>query len=117
MSIWSFKRKRYPYGELNMHEAYICTHGGQQTWGQNYWETYAPVVSWESVCVLLAVGKIHNLPSKSIDLFLASPQADLQVPVYMELPMVFECNYNSIQKKYALCLKVSLYGLKQSSYS
>jgi len=49
MSIWSFKRKRYPDGTLNKHKARLCAHGGMQTWGQNYWETYAPVVNWASV--------------------------------------------------------------------
>jgi len=45
MSIWSFKRKRYPDGTLNKHKARLCAHGGMQMWGQNYWETYSPVVS------------------------------------------------------------------------
>ena len=62
MAIWSFKRKRYPDGTLNKHKARLCAHGGMQTWGQNYWETYAPVVNWASVRILLAVAKIHGLP-------------------------------------------------------
>jgi hypothetical protein len=49
MSIWSFKRKQYPDGTLNKHKARVCAHGGMQTWGQNYWETYTPVVYWASV--------------------------------------------------------------------
>jgi hypothetical protein len=32
MSIWSFKRKRYPDGTLNKHKARLCAHGGMQTW-------------------------------------------------------------------------------------
>jgi hypothetical protein len=55
-----------------------------QIWGQNNWETYAPVVNWVSVCILLAVAKIHGLSSTSIDLVLAFPQADLEIPVFME---------------------------------
>ena len=94
MSIWSFKRKRYPDGTLNKHKARLCAHGGMQTWGTNYWETYAPVVNWASVRLLLAVAKIHKLPSKSIDFVLAFPQADLEVPVYMELPLGFESPLN-----------------------
>jgi hypothetical protein len=31
MSIWSFKRKRYPDGTLNKHKARLCAHGGMQT--------------------------------------------------------------------------------------
>jgi hypothetical protein len=34
LSIWSFKRKRYPDGTLNKHKAWLCAHGGIQTWGQ-----------------------------------------------------------------------------------
>jgi hypothetical protein len=43
MSIWSFKHKQHPDGTLNKHKACLCAHGGMLTWGQNYWEMYAPV--------------------------------------------------------------------------
>ncbi len=112
MSIWSFKRKWFPDGTLNKHKACLCAHGGMQTWGTTYWETYAPVVNWASVCLLLAVAKIHGLPSKSIDFVLAFPQADLKVPVYMELTLGFDAPENGSQKLYVLCLNKSLYGLK-----
>ena len=48
LAIWSFKRKRFPDGRLNKHKARLCAHGGMQTWGVNYWETYAPTVNWIS---------------------------------------------------------------------
>jgi hypothetical protein len=67
MSIWSFNHKRYPDGTLNKHKAHSCVHGRMQTWGQNYWETYAPVVNWASVCLIPAIAKIHGLSLKSID--------------------------------------------------
>ena len=117
MSIWSFKRKRYPSGQLNKHKARICAHGGMQTWGQNYWETYAPVVNWASIILLLSIAKIHNLPSKGIDFVLAFPQADLEVPVYMEMPMGFVSEDDKKRGKYVLRLNKSLYGLKQASYN
>ncbi len=44
MAIWSFKRIRFPDATLNKHKAHICVHDGQQTWGQYYWDTYAPIV-------------------------------------------------------------------------
>ena len=117
MSIWTFKRKRFPSGILNKHKARICAHGGMQTWGQNYWETYAPVVNWASVRLLLSIAKIHNLPSKGIDFVLAFPQADLEVPVYMEMPMGFVSADDKQRGKYVLRLNKSLYGLKQASYN
>jgi hypothetical protein len=71
---------------LNKHKAQLCALSGQQTWGKDYWETYAPVVTWASVWLLLIAAKFHGLSSKSIDFVLAFPQADLGVPVYIELP-------------------------------
>ena len=39
MSIWSFKRNRYPYVRLINHNDRLCAHGVMQEWGLNYWET------------------------------------------------------------------------------
>ena len=83
MAIWSLKSKRYPDGSLNKHKAKLCAHGGQQTWGQDYWDTYAPVVTWDSIQLLFIVAKTHKLDSKSINFVLAFPQADPPIPVYM----------------------------------
>jgi hypothetical protein len=119
MAIWSFKRKCFPDGSLNKHKAQLCVHGGPQTWVQDYWETYAPVVTWASVRLLLIVAKIHGLSSKSIDFVLAFPQADLDMPVYMELP----AGVNPVDvtdencRCYVLKLNKSLYGLKQAGYN
>ena len=49
MAIWSFKQKRFLDGTLNKHKARLCTHRGQQTWGQDCWDTYAPAVTWGSI--------------------------------------------------------------------
>jgi hypothetical protein len=117
MSIWSFKCKRYPDGRLNKHKACLCAHGRMHTWGQNYWETYAPVVNWASVRLILAIAKIHGLSSKSIDFVLAFPQADLEIPVFMELPIGFDTPNNEERRFYVLKLNKSLYGLKQAGYN
>ncbi len=87
LSIWIFMQKRYPDGTLNKHKTRLCVHGGMQTWGQNYWETYASVVNRASVWILLAIAKNHGLSSQSINFVLAFLQADLKIPVYMELPL------------------------------
>jgi hypothetical protein len=114
MAIWLFKQKQFPNGTLNKHKACLCAHGGQQTWGRDYWDTYASVVTWASIHLLLIVAKIHGLQSKIIDFVLAFPQAD--VPVYMELPAgVNPVDVSDIDcRGYALKLNKSLYGLKQA---
>ncbi len=119
MAIWSFKCKRFPNGTLNKHKTQLCAHGGQQTWGLDYWDTYAPVVSWASIQLLLIIARIHGLKSKSIVFVLAFPQANLDVPVYMELPAgINPTNVSDGDRhRYVLKLNKSLYGLKQAGYN
>jgi hypothetical protein len=117
MSIWSLKCKQYPDGTLNKHKARSCAHGRMQTWGQNYWETYTPVVKWASVRLILAIAKIHGLLSKSIDFMLAFPQADLEIPAYMKLPLGFDPPEGEYCKSYVLRLNKGLYGLKKARYN
>jgi hypothetical protein len=117
MSIWNFKRKKYLDGTLNKHKVSLCAHGGMQSWGQNYWETYAPVVNWASIRLILAIAKIRVLLSKIIDFVLALPQANLEVPVYMELPIGFDAPNSENCKFYVLRLNKSLYGLNQAGYN
>ena len=115
-AVWSFKRKRFPDGSINKFKARLCAHGGMQQWGVNYWETYAPVVNWISVRFLLVLSEIVGLESRAIDFVLAFPQAELDVPVYMELPIGMEVPGSQQNRKlYLLRLKRSLYGLKQAS--
>lgn len=118
-AIWSFKRKRFPDGTLNKHKARICAHGGMQEWGENYWETYSPVVNMLSVKLLLVIAKIHGLESKSIDFVLAFPQADLDVDVWMELPVGFDPEgiSQNQSRQFVLKLNANLYGLKQASFN
>ncbi|EJK58187.1 hypothetical protein THAOC_21711, partial [Thalassiosira oceanica] len=117
-AIWSFKRKRYPDGRINKHKARLCAHGGMQQWGENYWETYSPVVNMISVKLLLVIAKLHGLDSKSIDFVLAFPQAELDVDIWMELPLGFAPEDDLDNgRKYVLKLNKNLYGLKQASYN
>lgn len=116
MAIWSFKRKRLPDGQILKYKARLCAHGGMQQWGVNYWETYAPVVNWMSVRILLAVASIHRLETRSIDFVLAFPQAKLDVDVFMELPIGIEIEDDVPNShRYVLKLNRNLYGLKQGS--
>ena len=116
LAIWAFKRKRYPDGRINKWKARLCAHGGMQTYGVNYWDTYAPTVNWISIRFLLIVAQILQLNTQAIDFVLAFPQADLEVPVYMELPAGMDLQGKGVSSsRYLLKLTKSLYGLKQGS--
>ena len=72
------------------HKARLCAHGGMQQWGIDHWETHVPVINWMSIRVTLAVAEIHKLETQAIDFVLAFPQADIDVPVHMEIPIGME---------------------------
>ena len=116
MAIWSFKRKRFPDGTIMKYKARLCAHGGMQQWGIDYWETYAPVVNWLSVRLLLVLSIIHSWHSKSIDFVLAFPQAELDHDVFMEFPAGV-CSDAGTRKEYVLKLKKNLYGLKDAAHN
>ena len=116
LAFWAFKRKRYPDGRIWKHKARLCAHGGMQTFGVNYWETCAPTVNWISIRFLLVVAQALQFHTQAIGFTLVFPQADLEVPVYMELPAGMElASDTGTSSRYILKLRKSLYGLKQAS--
>ena len=86
-TVWSFKRKRAPDGTLLKHKARLCVNGATQVYGVNYWNTYAPVVSWLAVRLMFILSVIEGWSSESIDFTLAFPQADVEVPMFVEFPV------------------------------
>ena len=73
-----------------------------------------------SVCLILAIKKIHKLESKAINFFLAFPQVDLKVDIWMNLPIGFQVYGQTetyFDRHYVLKLNKNLYGLKQGSFN
>ena len=80
-------------------------------YGETYWDTYAPVVNWISIRMMLTLAVIHNLYTTSIDFTLAFPQADVDTIIYMEVPI----GCTAPEGDYVCLLKKNLYGLKQAA--
>eukprot|EP00957_Ditylum_brightwellii_P106236 8104901-Ditylum_brightwellii.AAC.1 len=110
MLIWSFKRKRHADGTLSKHNARLCCHGGQQQWGLNFYETYAPVVRWASVRTMMVMSKIYHLNTRSINFALAYPQAAIKTKIYLFLAAGIIINVDG--KDMVLKLKKNIYGFK-----
>ncbi len=108
-SVWAFKRKRrIDTCKVYRHKARLNIHGGQQTHGVNYWETFSPVVNWFSIRLCMT-----DRYTRQIDFVLAFPQADVECDLYMELPrgLIFEGIHRDTH-----CIKLvkNLYGQKQA---
>jgi hypothetical protein len=85
-AIWSYHRKRRPDGVLLKHKSRICVDGSQQKYGVDYWETYAPVVHWSTVRMVLVLSALLKLKSRQVDYTQAFPQAPLDDDVFMRIP-------------------------------
>ena len=89
--VWSMRRKR----KINTQEVYkwkarLNVHGGQQVHGVHYWDTYAPVVTWQTVRLFLILSLILGWQSRQLDFVMAYPQAPAEMPLYMRLPQGFK---------------------------
>ena len=71
------------------------------------------MVNWISVRSLLSIASIHELQSVSIDFLIAFPQYDLDMDVFMELPLLMVVDVN--RGLWLLKLNKSSYGLNQPS--
>ena len=107
-STWAFKCKRYPDGSIRKLKARFCVRGDQQIEGVDFFDTYAPVVQWATVRLLLMVSLMLNLATQQVDYTAAFLHAPLEDEVYCEMPR----GYREPGK--VLKLKRSLYGLRQS---
>jgi hypothetical protein len=54
----------------------------------DYWSTYSPVVSWNTVGVVMVMSLLNNWHMQSIDFVLAFSQAPIKTDIYMRPPKV-----------------------------
>ncbi len=122
-STWAFKCKRYPDGIIRKLKARFCCRGDKQIEGVDFFDTYAPVVNWQTVRLMLILSVILGLSTKQVDYtcaFLHAPidrdpdwdqltaAEQAKRGVFVDMPRGFS------EPGKVLRLKKSLYGLKQS---
>ena len=118
-----FRKKVFPSGEVRKLKARLCARGDQQQEGVDFFETFAPVVNWTTVCLLLMLSVQLELATLQVDYTAAFVHAPIDRPpnwdemtpeeqdragVYVGMPRGF----GKPGKVYKL--KKSLYGLKQA---
>ena len=122
-STWAFRCKRFPDGLIKKLKARFCVRGDKQLEGIDFFETFAPVVSWTTVRLMLILSLVLGLATRQVDYtaaFLHAPideDPDLELMtqeerrrsgVFVEMPKGFS------EPGKVLKLKKSLYGLKQA---
>jgi len=109
-AIWSYRRKRRPDGTLLKYKARLCADGSRQQKGVDYEESFAPVVGWSTVRMMLTIAAILNLQMRQIDFIQAFPQADCSEDTYMRLPAGWDVKDADGNSQHCIRLKKNLYG-------
>ena len=86
---WAFKLKRTPDGVAYRHRSRFCVRGDQQEYGVNYFETFAPVVQWSTIRLLLILILTNRWKTRVIDYTNAFPQANIDTDIFAETPALF----------------------------
>ena len=115
-STWAFKYKRYPVGPIKKIKAWFCARGDKQIEEVDYFETYAPVVMWTTIRLMLILEHLLDLKSKQGDINYAFLHAYLsEEEIFcVHIPQGFT-QYHKKGKANVLKLKQRLYGLKNST--
>jgi hypothetical protein len=110
-STWAFKIKRFPDGSVKKFKARFCACGDKQLEGVDYFETWAPVVQWSTIRIIMIVAAKLCWCTAQCDITAAFNHAYLPSTeqVYVEQPRGFHKKSNHV-----LRLNRSLYGLKQA---
>ncbi len=119
-STWAFKIKRFPDGLVRKFKARFCVRGDKQIEGIDVFDTFAPVVQWSTVRLLLVLSLSLGLATKQVDYVAAFCQAPITEDIYVALPQGWRSLNRSgklkerFKENHVLKLKRSLYGLRQS---
>ena len=110
-STWPFKIKCFPNGLIKKFKSCFCVHCDHQKEGVDYFETWAPVAQWSTICCAMVLTAKLNLKSVHCDITAAFLHAELpeREHTYVHQPCGFKRHPDHVLK-----LQCTLYGLKQA---
>ena len=110
-SMWLYDYKYDANGNIERYKARLVAKGYSQLEGIDYHETFAPVMKYKSLRMILALTAIMDLELVQMDVVTAFLNADIKEQVYMKQPQGYEQGQNLV----CLLLK-ALYGTKQAPH-
>ncbi len=108
-------KQDFSMGRVTKHKARLNLHGGKQEFGTNYYKTYAPVVTWFAIQLIIVFGILFNWALPQVNFVMDYPQAPIEMDMYMELPTGIHTKHGN-SKDYVLKLLTNIYGQKQAGH-
>jgi len=106
---WVYKIKRQPDGSVERYKARLVARGYSRRYGTDYHETFAQVVRFESVRIVLSLAAFYKMKIRQFDVKTAFLYGELQEKLLMEQPPGYQDGTNKVCR-----LMKGLYGLKQA---
>uniref|UniRef100_K3WYJ4 Integrase catalytic domain-containing protein n=1 Tax=Globisporangium ultimum (strain ATCC 200006 / CBS 805.95 / DAOM BR144) TaxID=431595 RepID=K3WYJ4_GLOUD len=108
---WVFKIKRKADGAIDKYKTRLVAKGFKQQYGVHYTETFAPVVKYVTLCMMIAIAKLFGWPLDQLDVVTAFFYGLMKELMFMQIPEGVEVDgeFDPLE------LLKSIYGLKQAS--
>ena len=94
---WVFTTKHRSDGSLERYKVRLVAKGYTQTYGIDYFETFAPVTKLNTIRVLMSLAANLDWPLQQLDVTNAFLNGDLEEEVYMDFPLSFN---RSLDQRY-----------------
>jgi hypothetical protein len=108
---WMFKKKLRPDGTIDKYKARLVAKDYTQKEGDDFFDTYSPVIRLTTIRVLLSLAVSHGLLVHQMDVKTTFLNRELEEKIYMTRPDGFVVKGQ--EDKVCKLIK-SLYGLKQA---
>ncbi len=108
-AVWSMAQKRELLsGQIYKWKSQLNLSRHKQKAGENYDLTFAPVVSWMTICLFMAYFILKGWKTRQLDLVLAYPHAKVPRPTFMKIPKRFA--FEGSTQRHVLQIIYNLYG-------
>ena len=99
--------------ETKKYKARLNIQRGKQTLGINNWETYAPVVTWFAIRLMIVCAMVLGWQLWQVGFVIAYTQVPIECDMYMKLPAGIEVKGGTAET-HVLKVPKNLYGGRQA---
>ena len=107
------RKRNLVTNEITKYKARLNVHGGNQTFGANYFDMYAPVVKWFTIRRLIICAIVLHWQLRQVYFIMAYAQAPIECDMYLQLPGGIETETGN-SKTHVLKLLRNVYGQKRA---